>query len=142
MQFDELFIQINEILHQSIQKYKEEIIGSGTYSDITLSQLFYIEAIHTLGDSSVSELAKRLKISNASASVGVQKLLKKGLVAKVRSGNDKRVYNISLTQTGNKLIEAELKAFSDFIANIKNTLSDTEIMTVEAIFRKILDRYK
>lgn len=142
MEFDGLFIQINEILHESIQKYKEEIIGKSSYSDITLSQLFYMEAIHTLGSPSLGELAKRLKITNASASVGIQKLLKKGLITKAQSAVDKRIYNIRLSVTGKKLIASELKAFSDFTQNIKNTLSDKEIKTMEAIFRKILQKYK
>lgn len=142
MKFEELFIQINEILHRSIQKFKEEIIGSGPYSDLTLSQLFYLEAIHALGSPTLGELAKRLKISNASASVGVQKLIKKGLLSKLQSSEDRRVCNIKLSPEAKKLMKAEERAFADFIANIKGALSEKEIRTVEEIFQKILDRYK
>ncbi|MBN1533759.1 MAG: MarR family transcriptional regulator [Spirochaetes bacterium] len=142
MRFEELFIRINEILHASIQRYKEGIIGSGSYSDLTLSQLFYIEAIHSLGNPSLGELAARLKVSSASASVGVRKLLQKGMIVKVRSSEDRRVYHIGLSRLGKKLMEAEARAFSDFIANIRRALSDSEIDAVERIFRKILDRYQ
>ncbi len=142
MRFEELFIQINEILHRSIQKFKEEIIGSGPYSDLTLSQLFYLEAVHSLGNPTLGELSKRLKISNASASVGVQKLLKKGLLRKVQSSEDRRVFYVSLAPKAKKLMDAEARAFTDFIANIKGALSEKEIRTVEEIFLKILDRYK
>ena len=142
MKFEELFIQINEILHRSIQKFKEEIIGSGPYSEMTLSQLFYLEAVHSLGSPTLGELAKRLKVSNASASVGVQKLLKKGLLRKIQSSEDRRVFYISLSPDAKKLMKAEERAFADFIANIKSTLNEKEIRIVEEIFQKILNKYR
>lgn len=141
MEFEKLLIRINEILHRSIQKYKEDIIGNSDYSDITLSQLFYLEAVYSMERPTLGELARRLNITNASASVGVQKLQKRGLIQKSRSGEDKRAFNIALTSEGEKLIRAEASAFSEFASNIKNTLNNEETAMLESIFTKILNKY-
>jgi DNA-binding MarR family transcriptional regulator len=141
MEFEEILVQINEILHKAIQKYKEEIIGNSRYSDLTLSQLYYLEAIATMDNPSLSNLAKRLKISNASASVGVRKLIKNGFIEKAQSSDDKRSFHLLLSSKGRSLMEAEKRAYSEFAANIKKSLSDTEIKEAEGIFKKIIQQY-
>ncbi len=141
MEFEKLLIQINEVLHKSIQKYKQEVVGNNSYSDITLSQLYYIEAVYNLGTPTVSELSSHLKITKASTSEGVRKLIDRGLLMKTQSSQDRRVFHLSLSESGLKLIEAEAGALSEFVSNIKNSLDDSEMYLMGEIFKKILKNY-
>ena len=141
MEFENLLIQITEIFHQSINAYKEEIIKKSKFSDITVSQLFYMEAVYHLGNPTLSELAAHLKISKASTTVGVQKLIEKGLVAKARSEADQRVFHVRLSGRGRQLIEAEVNALADFAERIKHSLSKEEIKRLSRIFKKIVEDY-
>lgn len=138
VEFEKLFIQITEIFHQSIKQYKEKLLGTSRFSDVTLSHLFYLEAIYHLENPTLTELADHLNVSKASATAGVQKLIKKGLARKVQSSADQRVYHVSLSRDGMKLIEAEIHAFADFAENIKSSLTESEIRQLTNIFQQII----
>lgn len=142
MQFEELLIQINEIFHKAITQYKEEMVGKSEFSDITVSQLFYLEAIYHLDNPTLSELADHLKVSKASATAAVQKLIRKGLAGKVQSSIDQRVYHVHLSGAGERLIEAEMRALAEFAQTIKSPLTDSEIKQLTKIFQKIISNYR
>ncbi len=138
MEFIHLLIRINEIFHGYITRYKEEFIGKSDYSDVTVNQLIYLEAIFQLGDPTVSRLADHLRISKASASIGVGKLIRSGLVEKTQSADDSRVHHVSLSGEGRKLIQAEVKALAAFADRIQGSLSDDEIKQLVHIFQKVV----
>ena len=139
MEFEDLLIHINEMMHSSIQRFKQEAIGRGPQADLTISQLLYVETIFRLGKPSVTELAQALGISKASASAGAHKLIWKGLVKAKRSGDDHRVYYLGLTDKGEKVIEAEKHAVKDFSTRIRQSLNDREVRMLEEIFTKIVN---
>jgi len=142
MDFLQLLIQISEIFHTSITRYKREVIGQSKYSDITVNQLIYLEAIFHLGGPTMSQLADHLNLSRASASIAVQRLIKNGLAAKTQSSDDSRVYYVNLSKEGTKLIEAEVKAFAEFADRIKSALSDDEVKQLVEIFKKVVANAK
>ncbi len=137
MEFEELLVRFNEMMHRSIQKFKRQAIGRGPNSDVTIAQLYYIEAIFRLKRPSLNELAKELRISKASASTGVHKLIHKGLAKAEQSLDDRRVYYISLTAGGRRLIDAEKNSFRELSEGIRKTLTENEIRVLGGIFAKI-----
>lgn len=137
-----MLVQINEIFHRSMKQYKEEIIGKGDYSDVTINQLIYLEAIFQLENPTVSDLADHLDVSRASASIGVRKLIESGLATKSQSVDDHRIQHIGLSDKGIKLIEAEVRALSDFSDKVKSVLSDEEVSRLVEIFTKIVSQYE
>jgi DNA-binding MarR family transcriptional regulator len=138
MIFENLLLQIVNEFHKSIQKFKQQIVCDDSYNGLTLSHLYYIEAIYQLVQPTVSELASHLNVSKASASEAIKKLNQRNLLIKSQSGHDKRVFHVTLSDQAMKLIEAEKKAMDAFIDNIKNTLNSDEIRVLEEIFTKIL----
>jgi DNA-binding MarR family transcriptional regulator len=142
MEFEQILLQINEIFHKSITQYKQEVIGKSEFSDVTVSQLFYLEAIYQLDSPTLSELADHLKVSKASATSAVQKLVKKGLAEKVQSSADQRVHYVHLSNDGLRLIEAEMHAMTGFADNITESLSDSETRQLMEIFQKIIAGYR
>jgi DNA-binding MarR family transcriptional regulator len=141
MAFDELFFQINEIIQQSVRLSKEEVLADSRYSDVTASQLVYLEAVSALSSPTLSGLAARLKITRASASIAVNKLIENGFLVKVRARQDKRYCYLSLSEKGEALIKAEKRAFSHFADAIKHSLTKAEIEMIEKIFIKIINKY-
>jgi DNA-binding MarR family transcriptional regulator len=139
MAFEDLLVQINERMHRSMQSFKREAIGRSEHTDVTIAQLYYVEALFRLRRPTLSELSTELGISKASVSVTVHKLIHKGLVKAEQSPEDLRVFYLSLTPQGKKLIEAEKKALQDFSNSIRRTLTEKEIHTLEEVFAKILN---
>ena len=142
MAFEGLLIQVDEIIHNSIQQYKEEILGNSRYSAVTAGQLYYLEAVSAMSNPTLSKLAARLKITKSSASIAIRKLIENGFLVKLRSSQDKRYYYFSLSDKGEALIKAEKRALSNFASSIKNALTEAEIEMIEAIFVKIINKYR
>jgi DNA-binding MarR family transcriptional regulator len=142
MAFEGLLIQVDEIIHNSIQQYKEEILGNSRYSAVTAGQLYYLEAVSAMSNPTLSKLAARLKITKSSASIAIRKLIENGFLVKLRSSQDKRYYYFSLSDKGEALIKAEKRALSNFASSIKNSLTEAEIEMIEAIFVKIINKYR
>ena len=138
MEFEALLLQINELMHRSMQRFKQEAIGKNPRSDMTIAQLSYVEALFRLKRPTLSELAKELRLSMASSSTGIHKLIHKGMVTAERSREDQRVIYLSLTANGRKLIEAETRAFRQFSDGIRKTLTAKEIQLLEGLFEKIV----
>jgi DNA-binding MarR family transcriptional regulator len=136
--FEDLLVQINERMHRSMQSFKRAAIGRSEHTDVTIAQLYYVEALFRLKRPTLSELSVELGLSKASVSVAMHKLIHKGLVKAEQSGDDLRVYYLSLTAQGKKLIEAEKKALQDFSQGVRKALTDKEIQTLEEAFTKIL----
>jgi DNA-binding MarR family transcriptional regulator len=80
MAFEDLLVQINERMHRSMQSFKREAIGRSEHTDVTIAQLYYVEALFRLKRPTLSELSTELGLSKASASVAIHKLIHKGLV--------------------------------------------------------------
>jgi DNA-binding MarR family transcriptional regulator len=141
MAFEELLFQTSEIIHNSLRQDREAVLNNSRYSAVTTSQLLYLEAVSAMNSPALSRLAARLKITDASASIAVQKLINNGFLVKVRSDQDRRYFYLSLSNKGEALIKAEKRAFSNFAAGVKNSLSGAEIEMIEAIFVKIIKKY-
>ena len=138
MELELLLIQITEIFHKSIDAYKKKVIRESGFSDLTLSQLFYLEAIFQLGRPTLTELSRHLNISKASTTTGVQKLIRMDLAEKKQSEADKRVSHVHLSEKGRQLITAEVNALTDFSEKIKQTLDDTDKKDLARLFEKII----
>ena len=109
---------------------------------ISLSQLFYLEAIFQLGTPTLSELARHLNISKASTTTGVQKLIAKDLARKVQSTEDQRVYHVHLSEKGRQLMAAEVHAMADFTEKLKRALDDNERQDLARLFEKVIANVK
>ncbi len=66
MELERLLIQITEIFHKSIDTYKQKFIRESGFSDVSLNQLFYLEAIFQLGTPTLSGKLREVAISNFS----------------------------------------------------------------------------
>jgi DNA-binding MarR family transcriptional regulator len=70
---------------------------------LTGPQLWAVKTLERSGPLPVSRLAEELVVHQASASILVTRLEKRGLVSRVRSEQDRRVVRISLTSEGRKI---------------------------------------
>ncbi len=70
------------------------------FARLTIAQLQYIDAIHQLGEPTITEIAARLSITKASVTTGVNKLVSLGYVVKTPSSVDRRALQVSLTAAG------------------------------------------
>jgi DNA-binding MarR family transcriptional regulator len=78
-------------------------LASGQF-DITVEQ-FHVLRYARRGSGSMSELAKAKNISRPAISQAVDVLVKKGLLARVQSTQDRRFVDVALTPQGDQLLD-------------------------------------
>jgi DNA-binding MarR family transcriptional regulator len=112
------------------------------FSQLTFSQFQYVDAIATLGEPTVSEVAARLGFSKASATAAINKLTALGFVSKTQSEVDKRVFYVDLTESGRRLVEARARTIQAYVDFVVSALTEDEIRQFEAILGKLVARFK
>jgi len=139
---DRLLRDFINTLDASFKKLLEETGSASGVSKLTVSQLQYIDAVYTLGEPSITELADALTITKASVTVGVNKLVRQGYVVKIQSHEDKRVFRVSLTGAGKTLVKAKLQTFKNYVTVICAALTEDEAKQFEAIVGKLVDHLR
>ena len=123
---EQLLREFINTLDLSLKKMLREAGDGSAFAGLTIPQLNYLEAIHALGEPTITDLAGRLNFSKASVTAGVQKLVELGYVHKTQSTADRRVVHVGLTASGAELAAAKTRALSAYEAFIKSALSDEE----------------
>ncbi len=111
-------------------------------SRLTIHQYQYINAVYELGNPTITEIAKKLNITKASVTTGVNKLVDLGYLLKTRSSDDKRVLHVSLTESSGQLIQAKLAALKEYGQFIEASLSETEARQFKKILTKLVNLFK
>jgi DNA-binding MarR family transcriptional regulator len=131
-----------EIIRAFYELYNlmEVILKYKTSESLTLKESFIIEIIKRLTESKdhiVSNVADILNITNASASIAISTLEKKGYVSRVHSKTDRRVYYIELTAKG-KLINQKQQEFRERALNdIFGQLNMVEKASIASSLKKM-----
>lgn len=135
---EKILIEFVNTLDSSFKKIQAEVGSISGASQLTISQFQYIDAIHELEKPTITEVAEKLSIAKASVSTGINKLIKKGYVIKTQSDRDKRIFYVSLTEMGQKLMNAKYQALKEYGNFINAALSEDEAKQFEAILTKLV----
>jgi DNA-binding MarR family transcriptional regulator len=139
---EEILIEFIKTLDASHKKIQMSLGENSGFSQLTISQLHYIEAIHSLKYPTISEIANFMKISRPSATVGINRLVNMGVIRKIRSTDDKRILHVQLTATGQQFVNAKQKALKDYETFITEALSQQEANQFKHILEKLVTHFK
>ncbi|MEL7034030.1 MAG: MarR family transcriptional regulator [Cyanobacteria bacterium J06592_8] len=139
---EKILLEFIDTLDSSFKKLLENVRSTSGVSQLTISQFQYIDAIHELGEPTITEIAEKLAITKASATTGINKLVEKGYLNKTQSAQDKRIFHVSLTDTSRQLIEAKYQALKEYGEFIQAALSEEEVKQFETIMTKLVKRFK
>jgi len=97
--------------------------------DISVEQFHILRHVRR-GTGSVSELATAKNISRPAISQAVEVLVKKGLLTRVQSTQDRRFIELTLTDAGNKLLDT---VFQETRAWMKERMSPLSLDELEIV---------
>lgn len=100
--YDEILISLRRIMRAADLHSQKLMKESG----LTAPQLLVMQAIEKEGSPSTSTLARSIAVSQATMTRIIDRLERAGLVRRDKSNMDKRVVNISLTDTGRTKLES------------------------------------
>ena len=110
--------------------------------NLTASQFGVLESLYLKGNMCINKLIERLVSSSGTMTVIIKKLQEKGLIIKENSCEDKRYFNVCLTDEGRNLIMSILPDREKEIKDFANTLTAEEKEKFLNIMYKFKERYK
>ncbi len=97
--------------------------------DITVEQFHVLRYVRR-GTASMSELATAKNISRPAISQAVDVLVKKGLLRRIQSKQDRRYVELTLTEAGNDLLDTVFKDTRGWMKDRMNALSSDELNAI------------
>jgi DNA-binding MarR family transcriptional regulator len=137
-----ILLEFVDTLDALLKRVQAETGTAPGLARLTLNQIGYLETIHALGDPKVSEIAAHMHITRASATAGVHKLVQLGYASMRQSGQDRRVYYVSLTEASRQLVRAKAQTLQEYDRLISAALSPAEIQQLDASLAKIIQVFK
>lgn len=131
---------INQVLvrlFRRINDLEERAICRDKLHNVTLNELHVIEVIGTEGSRNMSSVAKALDITTGTLTISVNSLVKKGLVDRVRSENDRRVVLVSLTELGREAFRRHEEFHKQMVDDITSELSEEEAYSLAVALNKL-----
>ena len=105
--------------------------------DLTAPQFGVLEALLHLGPLSLGELAEKLLVTGGNVTYVMDRLEAQGLVARERSGDDRRVVRAHLTTKGRATIEGVFPSHVGFVRGLVQGLGADERDELRALLKKL-----
>jgi DNA-binding MarR family transcriptional regulator len=135
MDKEKLDMSLNSILvetFRTILKVEENMVRSSGRLNLSISEIHLLEAVSNAGENgaTISEIAAALDIQLSSVTIAVNKLEKKGYVAKAKGVEDGRTVYVSLTPSGEKVSRVHSAFHKRMIRNITKNINEEEEKTM------------
>jgi len=105
--------------------------------DLTAPQFGVLEALFHLGPLSLGELADKLLVTGGNVTYVMDRLEAQDLVARERSGDDRRVVRAHLTTKGRATIEGVFPGHVGFVRDLVNGLDSEDQDTLRNLLKKL-----
>ena len=124
-------------LSDLIEKILEESISQSDFSDLTQQQFHYLQVIVRMKNPTLTELAGELGLTKPTVTVLVNKLVEKGYVTRIKSGEDRRTTHLLINKKGDKINSLREIAYQRMAEKIQSALSETETAIFTELLRKL-----
>jgi MarR family transcriptional regulator, 2-MHQ and catechol-resistance regulon repressor len=104
---------------------------------LTESQFSILDALYHLGSMCQKDLGKKLLKSGGNITLVIDNLEKQDLVKRERGKEDRRLFNIYLTENGRSLFEKIFPDYLNSILNEINILTEAEQTELQRLCKKI-----
>lgn len=93
---------------------------------LSMSEIHTLEAIQKSEGKTMSEVAKRLRITQGTLTVNINRLTNKGYVYRVQDKKDRRIYRLKLTDKAESVLEIHDYFHNELIDQLISKLSVDE----------------
>lgn len=122
-----------------VNKIEQRALASGLDEEVSVAESHILEKVGDMGSGRMSDIARALGITLATLTVACERLEKKGLIARARVRQDRRVVIVSLTPAGWAAYRHHQRFHHDLIDAALAGLSADEQRTLGHALRKIED---
>lgn len=108
----------------------------------SISQIMSLNFIHRKGTCGVSDLGEKIGVTNAAASQLLERLVQQELITRTEDPNDRRGKLITLTKRGQRIIDESLSARIQWLHELENNLSPSELELTITTLNTLIDKAK
>gem|GEM_PF-189452 len=127
----------NEIL-----KIEEQSLRLVAGSEVTVNEVHTLDAIGKSEPCTVSELASAMMVTVSTMTITINRLEKKGLVKRERSGDDRRVVRVYLTDKGRSLSYVHRRFHRRMVKAVSEQLTIDEIGVLSKAMENLKDFFR
>ena len=132
-------VDVVEKISSMMGEFEDKALNSDELSDLTVKQLYYLDIVKKLANPTFTDLSEQIGVTKPTVTTAINKLIKQGYIEKIQSVEDRRVYNILLTEAGERIVDIHDKAHKDFAHMISGCLNNQELNKLVEIFTKVID---
>jgi len=136
-----LLNQILKDLFFKILKLQAKMVSRAAQESISRTEMHTLEAIEGSEYVTLTQIADKLGITKATASVTVKRLAKKGFVKKVKEENDKRICTLKLTSKGEECCGKHSEFHEGLVDRILHEFNIAEYPHVVKSLQALLDYF-
>lgn len=130
---------VGYLLARSRTKLAKRVDAQLAAHDITSAQGAVVMMLASGNFSTAAELSRELYLDSASMTRMVDRLQKRGMLVRKPRGDDRRVIDLHLTETGTALAEQLPTLYSVVLNQSFADFSAEEVTTLKSLLRKLLD---
>lgn len=130
--FQELYDNFKFNFYNSIFKEPDD-----PKEDLTIIEVFCVEAIYSLERPTISELSNFMKVSRQNMSYRISQLEEKGYVHRVQSKLDKREYFLEVTDKFEKLETIKNEYIVEVFKRVEEYYSEEELQLIYDILQSM-----
>jgi DNA-binding MarR family transcriptional regulator len=136
----EKMVEIIALFSRIIGQMEEAAKEQFSYSDLTLTQMNYLETIYQLQNPNLTELAAELNLTKPTVKVAIDKLIEKDYIYRVQSDADRRSAHLHLTDKGKVINHMHDRAHQRmaelFIENLDKASQEKLVSLLEKVLHK------
>lgn len=118
-----LFFEVNKIIKHNMRKSFENI-------GITLPQMLVMGTLTKFGEMKITELSKKINLSNSTISGIIDRLEKQQLIVRTRSEKDRRIVYVKVTPKFGEISKGRHKKVEESVSELLGTGTSGEIEKV------------
>jgi len=105
--------------------------------DIKTSEYIFIVQLNMTTPLNQEELSSKLYISKSATTKAIKRLVQLGYIYRVKDENDKRAYQITLTEKGNQLKEKVMDMLDEWVMRLTHDMDRSENEETMRILKKM-----
>jgi MarR family 2-MHQ and catechol resistance regulon transcriptional repressor len=124
-------------LMRASEALTRRIHGHVTEAGLTVTQFGVLESLYSLGSLSQREIGRKILKSSGNITLVIDKLEQRGLVKRKRSTEDRRLYAVTLTPVGLRVIKGMFPRHKARVAEEMQSLTGAEQEELSRLCRKV-----
>jgi DNA-binding MarR family transcriptional regulator len=137
---DPFVVVLQQWIEVSMQRSMHNFLSYARESGLSMSQLGALFQVYRIGCSGVTDLGDDLGVTSSAASQLLDRLVQQGLIRRTEDPGDRRAKRILLTDKGLRVIQESIRARQGWVAELADTLSESEKEASIAALHILIDR--